>query len=419
MRLWPYAFVLTLLTACSHSRLHTPNQELNDPSTHQFKDRYLQLLKKPTVSGLGQLREYIASPKGKTDKYLIAYRSQKQFSDFFFSQIVSQISQGDIITIRSLFYLAFDLGEENIDAESRSISSEIINSERGKNLRTVKSAEYLLSVHVAFNFPQQLIKALAQESYVNQKRTEFYIKQIAEYGINDEPFRALCPNCPANPVDFLEQKYRRLISPQARESDEIKIQESFQKSRLEKINEPPLLQLRKLVFDPQEQSLKSLRDACYVKSNPDALKPTVHDLEDTTLQKIMDLLNKGNLYISQAMIMITNEHCWEDIDPMDGPKPWLANLLLCRQPQIFLQAAALENPKGLFFDEIMNFQSPQSLISCTGQPAAEGNITQIRLERLQSVEAITQSEKKILTYIQSHYDPSSAEKESSNEKKAP
>lgn len=84
----------------------------------------------------------MASSDGEGDKYLIAYKTQRRFADKFFAQIVANVEKGDVSTVRALLYLAYDLGEENMDAESRSISSELINVEKGKNLRTVKSAEY-------------------------------------------------------------------------------------------------------------------------------------------------------------------------------------------------------------------------------------------------------------------------------------
>lgn len=330
---------------------------------------------------------------------------------------MQNIDKGDVLTLRSLFYLAYDLGGENLDTESRSISAEILNVEKGKNPRTVKSAEYLLAVHVAYNFPQLLIKALGQELRENSHAHQYAIR-LAEFGLDDEQFKPLCPHCPNQPVTFAEQKYRRLVSPLATIPEEIKIQTDIRQSRLAKANEPVVLQIRRLIFEPQDQRIQELRDACYAKSGPDAKKPSIKDLGDMVNQKIIDLVNQGDLKLTQALILVSNERCWNEVDSIDGPRPWLATTIICRHPQIFVQASAVENPGGLFFEDIMKFDSPQALLNCTGQAVGEGDLQQIRVDKIKTAEAITAAEKNVVNYLIAQFD-SSAKKSPSTESDNP
>jgi hypothetical protein len=384
------------------------------PSRHAFLNLFSKFLDNPSVSGLNGIREYMISSDGEGDKYLIAYKTQRRFADKFFAQIVANVEKGDVSTVRALLYLAYDLGEESLDAESRSISSELINVEKGKNLRTVKSAEYLLGVHISYNHPQLLLKAIAQEM-ASEKKANSDARKLAEFGLDDELFKPLCPNCPTYPVSFQEQKYRRLTSPRATDSNEMKVQNYIRKSRLAKANETPILQLRRLIFEPKDNRIEELREACYPKSSPSSQKPDIRDLGDMVNQKIVESLNKGNVEVARALVLVSNERCWNEIDNIDGPQPWLATILICHRPDIFVQATALESPTELFFEKIMKFDSPQALMNCTGQAAGSGDIQQIRLEKIKSVETVTPMEKRIVDYIVKNFSASESQNQSSDQ----
>ena len=404
-------------TACSNLSPKPHSSEkfaTTKPSRHAFLNLFSKFLNNPSVSGLNGIREYMASSDGEGDKYLIAYKTQRRFADKFFAQIVANVEKGDVSTVRALLYLAYDLGEENMDAESRSISSELINVEKGKNLRTVKSAEYLLGVHISYNHPQLLLKAIAQEM-ASEKKANSYAREIAEFGLDDELFKPLCPNCPPYPVSFQEQKYRRLTSPLATESSELKVQDYFRKSRLAKVNETPVLQLRRLIFETKDSRIEELREACYPKSSPSSQKPDIRDLGDMVNQKIVESLKKGDVEVARALVLVSNERCWNEIDNIDGPQPWLATILICHRPDIFVQATALESPTEIFFEKIMKFNSPQALMNCTGQAAGSGDIQQIRLEKIKSVEAITPMEKRIVEYIVKNFSASEIQNQSSDQ----
>ncbi|MCB0361406.1 MAG: hypothetical protein KDD35_01705 [Bdellovibrionales bacterium] len=402
------------LLACASGQSTGPTRQVASTykaSKHRFLEIYSKFLQHPTINGLHQMRQYILSDEGQGDKYLIAYKTQRRFADKFFAQIVKNVEQGDVSTVRSLFYLAYDLGENNLDLESRTISSEIMNNERGRRLRTVKSAEYLAAVHISYNSPELLIKALGQE-LVSNPRSKIYAKEIAEFGLNDDKFKPLCPQCPHQPISFGEQKFQKLISVKAKDDFELKIQNFIRESRLAKVNESPILQLRRLIFEPHDKRIAELKAACYHKSSPSADKPNIKDLGDMVNQKIVDALQKGDLEVARALVVVSNERCWEEIDNLDGPKAWLATTLICRHPHIFIQAASMENPNGLFFEEIMKFKSPQALLNCSGQAIGPNDVQHIRVEKIKSAEVVTKAEKAIVDYLVSKFDQRSPALES-------
>ena len=380
------------------------------PSRHAFLKVYSRFLENPSSSSLNSVREYIKSPDGEGDKYLLSYRSQRKFAGKYFKKILSNIDKGDTYTVRSLLYLAFDLSQPNLAAESRTISSEIMNVERGRHARTVRSASYLLGVHIPYNFPNLLIKSLAEEfKDTTEKRRKIYLQGVANFGLEDDQFRPLCPNCPSQPVTFFEAKYKKLSKAVVSDPKEVKIQEWLRRTYLARTTAPPVLQIRKLLFEPHDRRIQELKDACYYKSDPAADKPTINDLGEMVSKKIVEGLNEGSLDISRALIIVADERCWKEIDEIDGPRPWLSTILICRQPETFLQAAALENPGGLFLDEIMKFDSPQGWMNCTGQPLGSGSLAAYRIQKLKAANAVTPMERRIMQYLVKHFDTTTTE----------
>lgn len=380
------------------------------PSKHEFLKVYSRFLERPSAGSLSEVKKYINGPDGAGDKYLLSYRSQRKFASKYFSKIVANIDKGDVYTVRSLFYLAFDLDTPSLAAESRSISSEIMNVEAGRHARTVKSASYLLGVHIPHNYPELLFKAMAEEfKDANEKQRKEYLYGVANFGLEDEKFRPLCPKCPSQPVTFFEAKYQKLIKAAVSDQAEIKIQQWFHRTQLARATAPPVLQIRRLLFEPNDNRLKELKDACYYKSDPSAEKPTINDLGEMTSKRIVQLLKEGDLQVARALIIVADERCWKEVDEIDGPKPWLSTILICRQPETFLQAVALENPGGLFLDEIMKFESPQGWMNCTGQAAGSGDLAAYRIQKLKTANAITPMEQRILQYLVKSFDTATTE----------
>jgi hypothetical protein len=63
----------------------------------------------------------------------------------------------------------------------------------------------------------------------------------------------------------------------------------------------------------------------------------------------------------------------------------------------------------------MKFDSPQALMNCTGQAAGSGDIQQIRLEKIKSVETVTPMEKRIVDYIVKNFSASESQNQSSDQ----
>lgn len=209
------------------------------PSKHEFLKVYSRFLERPSAGSLMEVKKYIHGPDGAGDKYLLSYRSQRKFASKYFSKIVANIDQGDVYTVRSLFYLAFDLDQPSLAAESRSISSEIMNVEAGRHARTVKSAAYLLGVHVPHNYPELLFKAMAEEfKDASEKQRKEYLYGVANFGLEDEKFRPLCPRCPSQPVTFFESKFKKLTQAVVSDPAEIKIQQWTHRTQLARTTAP-------------------------------------------------------------------------------------------------------------------------------------------------------------------------------------
>ena len=339
------------------------------------------------------------------------YRFQRKFSLKYFKKILANINKGDTYTVRSLLYLAFDLSQSKMTDESQSISSKIMNVKRGKHVRTVRSASYLLGVHISYNFPKLLIKSLADEfKEIDEKKRKKYLLGVANFGLEDNLFRPLCPNCPNQPVTFFEAKYKKLTRASISMPAEVKVQRQLRRTHLARTTAPPVLQIRKLLFEPHRAMLlQELKDACYYKSHPEAKKPTINDLGEMASKKIVDSLNAGNLNMARALIIVANERCWKEVDEIDGPKPWLSTILICHQPETFLQAVALESPGSLFLDEIMNFDSIQGWINCTGQSPGTGHLASHRIQKLKTANAKNSTERKILQYLVNNFDTNTTE----------
>lgn len=126
-------------------------------------------------------------------------------------------------------------------------------------------------------------------------------------------------------------------------------------------------------------------------------------------KRIVQSLKEGDLQVARGLIIVADERCWKEVDEIDGPKPWLSTILICRQPETFLQAVALENPGGLFLDEIMKFESPQGWMNCTGQAAGSGDLAAYRIQKLKSANAITPMEQRILQYLVKNFDTTTTE----------
>lgn len=410
--IWIGAVVGVVTTACVSlpPTLPANHKFASVPSKHEFLQMYARFLDQPSAGGLADLKRYMQSPEGQGDKYLISYRSQRKFSSKYFSKIIANIDKGDVYTVRSLFYLAFDLDQPNLVAESRSLSSEIMNVETGRHARTVKSAGYLLGVHLSYNYPELLIRAMAEEfKQGTEDQRQRYLLGVADFGLDDDQFRPLCPKCPSQPVTFLEAKWQKLIKAPVSRPAEVTVQQWFHRSKLAKAIRPITLHLRKLIFEPSDTRLAELKDACYPKSDPAADKPTINDLGDMVSRKIIEALKSGDVTVARAMIVVSGERCWKEVDEIDGPKPWLSTILVCRQPQTFVQAVALENPGGLFLNDIMKYESPQGWMNCTGQATRSGDLATYRVEKLKGLTTSDPTEQKVIQYLLKTFDTTSTE----------
>jgi hypothetical protein len=224
-----------------------------------------------------------------------------------------------------------------------------------------------------------------------------YLQGLADYEFQNQDVIA---DGFSSHSEFLIQKYRKYV--QATKGRRPEMYSLLSGTKLFHLEPQILPELKRLIENPSEDSLIKLRHVCSQRT-PSENPPLASELNAGTIHLAEGNLERGDIYMARALVMIVDHDCLHSEDDQ-GPVEWLGSTLICRYPEILVEAFAEERPSAKTIRQVMEFESPKRWRFCDLEESGVAKtFLQTKVDLIAKVQTKNPIEDDVVETIMSRY----------------